>query len=759
MKPSSRNTMMLAVSCFFMLFFSACSVYDPFADFVGQRYTNVISYFNTYYNAQRAFSDAETDVMTARRAALVKKPQAIPSYPVSSTARQKFNTAIEKGSKLLSYYPTCKWVDNTLLMIGMSYYYLEDDLKAERKFQELLAKFPESSVIPEAELWYGRSLLRQKKIEDGLKRLNGLVERSSQVGREIAGEAAFAIGAYYYGIPEYVSAAKFFDQAAALEIDDDAKAQADLFAGLCADQIGDYVKAEALFRNSHSDASEYNQMFEGELQATRMLVKQKRYDTAVRNLTSYLRDVKNSDFYSRIHLMIGQVAMEQGRYDDGLAKFTFVDTTFARTDESAHAYFAQARYYELMCDDYARARINYEKAKLEFAGSDVVEEAARKSEIYSRYFQITRTAARYDSLVTDMLTPRKDTVRADSLSRNTRKDTLSKNAQADSLSKNAYADSLSKKPTTVMTAAMRDSLRADSVKMAGMWQAKLDSLQKMRVRTNQELAGLFYLELQRPDSAVYWYNRVIGGDKTGEFTPRSLFVLADLRRASGNADSSSVDSLYNRILADYPASPYAQEVRKMRNLPLRQPERDLAKEIYQSAERCIDAGRTDSAQIYLARVVKQYPSSPFGAKALYTAGWLYENDPLRRDSASAIYRRLLMQYPLSLYGQKVQPKIAAEDQARLEEEQARQKVTADSLAAVKAIADSIAATRPKSDTVSSTRMQLDSSKTAPQTVKPADPFSRPLSADSSKANIATPADTVRKNPFIRSPRQDPGIKK
>jgi tetratricopeptide (TPR) repeat protein len=745
MKPSSRNTMMLVVSCFFMLFFSACSVYDPFADFVGQRYTNVISYFNTYYNAQRAFSEAETDVMTARRAALVKKPQAIPSYPVSSTARQKFNTAIEKGSRLLSYYPTCKWVDYTLLMIGVSYYYLEDDLKAERKFQELLAKFPESSVIPEAELWYGRSLLRQKKIEDGLKRLNGLVERSSQVGREIAGEAAFGIGAYYYGIPDYVTAAIFFDKAAALETDDDAKAQADLFAGLCADQLGDYMKAEMLFRNSRSDASEYNQKFEGELQATRMIIKQKRYEEAVRSLTLYLRDIKNSDFYSRIHLMIGQVAMEQERYDEGLAKFTFVDTTFARTDESAHAYFAQARYFEFVRDDYARARINYEKAKLEFSGSEVVEEAARKSEIYSRYFQITRTAARYDSLVTDMLNPRKDTVRADTLSKKTSKDTLSKNA---------HADSLSQRPAKIITAAMRDSLRADSVKMAGMWQAKLDSLQKMRVRTNQELAGLFYLELQRPDSAVYWYNRVIAGDKTGEFTPRSLFVLADLRRAPGNADSSNVDSLYNRILADYPVSLYAQEVRKMRNLPLRQPERDLAKEIYQSAERCIDAGRTDSAQIFLARVVKQYPSSLFGAKALYTAGWLYENDPLRRDSASAIYRRLLVQYPLSLYGQKVQPKIAAEDQERLQAEQARQKVTADSLAAVKAIADSIAATQPKSDTVSSTRMQLDSSKTAPQTVKHAAPFSRPLSADSTKANIATPADTVRKNPFIRSPRQE-----
>jgi len=52
------------------------------------------------------------------------------------------------------------------------------------------------------------------------------------------------------------------------------------------------------------------------------------------------------------------------------------------------------------------------------------------------------------------------------------------------------------------------------------------------------LPGFSIWELQRPDSAVYWYNRVIAEDKTGEFTARSLFVLADLNRGSGKIDSA-----------------------------------------------------------------------------------------------------------------------------------------------------------------------------------------------------------------------------
>ncbi|MCX6137119.1 MAG: tetratricopeptide repeat protein, partial [Ignavibacteriales bacterium] len=560
MKPSSRTTMLLAACCLVLLSLSACSIYNPVADFVGQRYTNVISYFNTYYNAQRAFNEAEADVMMTRRAASTKNPQSIQSVPVSSVARQKFNTAIEKGSKLLSYYPTCKWVDNTLLMIGKSYFYLEDDLKAERKFLELLAQFPESSLIPEVELLYGRSLLRQKKISDGLQRLNGLLDRSEQVGNETAGEAASAIGLYHYGIPDYVNAAKYFDRASALMTDGDAKAQSELFAGLCADQLGDYVKAEKLFRQCRSDASDYNQMFEGELQATRMLTKQKRYDEAIRNFSAYLHDAKNADFYGRIHLMIGQIAMEEQRYDDAVAKFTFIDTTFARTDESAHSYYSLARYFETVRSDYAKARLNYDKARAEFSSSEVVDESTRKADMMGRYFQIVGNTARYDSLIVDMLMPKVDSVHSDSLGRSAplrslRTDSLGRNVpaaspakqgkriaisvtpdslRADSPAKSVSATSLSKKgkrgpilsmldslrtdslaqtapsdsvmlEARVLTPAMLDSLRADSLKTAARWHLKLDSLQRMRVRSHQELAGLFYLELVRPDSALYWY--------------------------------------------------------------------------------------------------------------------------------------------------------------------------------------------------------------------------------------------------------------
>ena len=117
----------------FAVIFPSCAVFNPASDYMKQRYTNAIAYFNTYYNAQRAFQDAEEEAIAAKKDFLDKQTKN-KIFSIPQTARTKFTASIEKNSKLLSYYPTSKWVDASLLMIGKAYYYTDDDLKAERKY-------------------------------------------------------------------------------------------------------------------------------------------------------------------------------------------------------------------------------------------------------------------------------------------------------------------------------------------------------------------------------------------------------------------------------------------------------------------------------------------------------------------------------------------------------------------------------------------------------------------------------------------------
>ena len=117
----------------FLFFAEGCQVYNECASFVNQRYVNTVSYFNTYYNAQTAFNAGEKEILDAQTQSLGKPISLAPESPISQTAKDKFNLAIEKASKLLTFYPTSKWVDDALLMIGKSYFYLGDDLKSRTK--------------------------------------------------------------------------------------------------------------------------------------------------------------------------------------------------------------------------------------------------------------------------------------------------------------------------------------------------------------------------------------------------------------------------------------------------------------------------------------------------------------------------------------------------------------------------------------------------------------------------------------------------
>ena len=186
----TQRTLYISTAVIIALIQSGCAVYNPIADFTKQRYTNAISYFNTFYNAQRLFSDAEDEVLKSRRDFL-EKGSSLKLFSIPASARQKFQTSIEKNSKVLSFYPDSKWVDDALLMIGKAYYYMEDDVRAERKFQELEAKFPNSGQINESQLWLGKSLMRQKKWDQAVKRLEDVFAKTIGHDDDLAGLAAY----------------------------------------------------------------------------------------------------------------------------------------------------------------------------------------------------------------------------------------------------------------------------------------------------------------------------------------------------------------------------------------------------------------------------------------------------------------------------------------------------------------------------------------------------------------------------------------
>jgi tetratricopeptide (TPR) repeat protein len=206
------------------------------------------------------------------------------------------------------------------------------------------------------------------------------------------------------------------------------------------------------------------------------------------------------------------------------------------------------------------------------------------------------------------------------------------------------------------------------------------SLKSRLANQTYDLGALFFLELSEPDSAIYWCDKTVSLSADSDLSARALYTLAEIQRASENPAQISVDSLYDKILSDYPNTKYAGEVKRIRGIQVKKSAAtDSAEIAYERAEGLIEGRKGTKAISKLREIVRQYPASPWSAKSQYAIGWIYENMEDLPDSALQNYQELTKLYPASVYAKAVSPKLAAREQWEAQAKARQDTTSADSL--------------------------------------------------------------------------------
>ncbi len=116
------------------------------------------AYFNTYYNAENAFEKAERTLANSG----------------AKSARTGYDDCLKISSKLLQFYPDSRWVDDTILLVGICYVRMEQQRRALRKFDELEGSFPDSPLLPRTRIWRARAQLELENETACLEELSRL---------------------------------------------------------------------------------------------------------------------------------------------------------------------------------------------------------------------------------------------------------------------------------------------------------------------------------------------------------------------------------------------------------------------------------------------------------------------------------------------------------------------------------------------------------------------------------------------------------
>ena len=103
------------------------------------------AYYNTFYNAKKAFKKAEEERLISN----------------GTQGGGEYQRCIDKCQLLLRYYPKSKYIDDALYLIGLSRFHRGEFVQAQASLEELIQRFPATEYKEGALYHMGLAAIRQ----------------------------------------------------------------------------------------------------------------------------------------------------------------------------------------------------------------------------------------------------------------------------------------------------------------------------------------------------------------------------------------------------------------------------------------------------------------------------------------------------------------------------------------------------------------------------------------------------------------------
>ncbi|NPV10806.1 MAG: tetratricopeptide repeat protein [Ignavibacteria bacterium] len=642
------------------LFFSSCAV----TDFLKKGFENFTTYFNIYYNANKIFSEAEQELLKQQKDIFTTKVIA-PSGNVTN----KLVQVIEKCSKILQYHQNSSLVDDALFMIGKAYYYQREYPSAIRKFSELLATFPDSKYALEAKLWIARSYAQTIETDRALKLLNEIyLDAKDQEEEEVMSLALLEIIKIYFKRNDYEGIINLGQEFVKISDDDEARAQVLMQIGNSYAKLGQLDQALENYSKVKKYTSDYYYIFKSQLEFAKILREKNRIDEAKKILKDLYSESLFDEYKDYIELEYAYLYLSEKDTAKALDYFVKVDTTYQTRETAGIAQYEIANYLENVVGIFDSAKYYYDKSLRSQLPDNLKKSAQFKSNILNRYKNLWTSIRNLEKQIpilrtfpVDTTYPKFQEIEIDSSMLNDSayladlQEYLAEKKRADSL----YAEKLK-----------RDSLT---------YQANLktaDSLEVNIARLKFDLATLFMIDYEKPDSAYVHLKSIVEKYPDKDFSERAIYALASYYEIKGEKEKA--DSLYQYIYENFIDTEISKIAAKKLKLPIKVGSKDLPDLKYREAENLVEQKKYKEAINKLQEIYNEYEKTDYAPKSLLMIGYIYENKLSQFDSAYSVYKQLKEKFPQSLYTQRINSKLIAYE-SELQRKEMERKAIQDSI--------------------------------------------------------------------------------
>lgn len=364
LKLAGRRLVCLAVLVFLMLSLGSCV------------------YYNTFYNGRAAFQDAENQRKRSKSR-------------IPSINSNQYRKAIEKSLKVVENHPNSKWYDDALFVLGVSYFWLEDYAKADRRFREIIANYSESKYARESEVYLAKAKLAQGYVEEAMVTFETIF--TSDYSKDYRVEAAITLGEYHFENRDFDEANRYFRPVRDSLGSQDQKRQAQAYIAdgyftkfKFNEALGAYLQILGMDPDKHE---KYHALYQAAICSYRLQQIDKGMD--------YLQTLLDDDLYFDSVSVLRLTLARGYDYEDDLlmsiSLYEEVGEDSRNRAAAAEAYYNLGLIYQYEYDSLASAKAYYDQVKTLSPTPEIRRESLQRSsdigklEDYARDISIDST--------------------------------------------------------------------------------------------------------------------------------------------------------------------------------------------------------------------------------------------------------------------------------------------------------------------------------------------------------------------------------
>ncbi len=589
------------------------------------------AYYNTFYLAKKNYNDAERQRQKDKGT-------------VRPNTKKMYRDAIDWSYVILRSHMDSKYVDDSLYIIGMSNYYMEEYTKARTKFDELLQAFPESDLAPTATFFKAKCLDALGEDEQAVSILLDLINNS---GSSLQGMAALAIADMSFASENWKKLE--IDAQRVIDLDPDKQElfKAYYYKGEAQYNLGQFEDSVETLRKLSKEKIETELRFKVNTLISMSLAELGRFDEALESLSAMRGKGEYERYAPQIRLEMGNIFIMMN--DEEQAITTFMNLAGDYPDSIA----AKEAWYNigiLRLRDLANAV----QAKEAF---DMVQEgSARTNE--SWFVEARIKSIQLDSLISktreierlkDILEGRKreGSEPDGSMQEKPNDNAASSAAAAAGIESESANQSASRDTSTADTVvAVTDSASAgdgvaESDSTVASAPEKLNKTEVARqslTRTRFALAELLTYSFARPDSALTQYRLILEENPESEFAVKSQYFLGmNNLEKNGTVTEEAEKQFMLEIIEKYPKSEFAQELKVFLGIIESPPD----VKAFVEAEHARMNGEPPDVYIPLfEKITEEYPDTKSAYHAKFLAAYYLEHELGDKKRAFELYTEL-----------------------------------------------------------------------------------------------------------------------